>query len=86
MCQADRSDVAAGAGYVASEWVVGHLGDRSGTFVLQHWGVSEAGGQRTSGHVVPGSGTGGLDGLSGTVEISVDGEGAHTLILEYEIG
>jgi hypothetical protein len=85
MCQADTSDLAAGAGYVASERVVGHLGDRSGSFVLQHWGVSHARGRRTGGHVVPGSGTGDLDGLTGTVEISVDAEGGHTLILDYEI-
>lgn len=86
MCQADLSDLSAGAGYVASERVVARLGDRTGTFVLQHWGLSGGGGpQRTSGHVVPGSGTGDLTGLSGDVEISVDADGAHTLILEYDI-
>ena len=86
MCQADTSDLEAGAGYVASERVVGRLGTRAGTFVLQHWGLSGDGGQVTSGHVVPGSGTGELEGLSGTVAISVDDEGAHTLTLDYEIG
>ena len=86
MCQADRSDLSAGAGYVASERVVGRLGDLSGSFVLQHWGLSHAGAQRTGGHVVPGSGTGDFDGLTGTVEISVDAEGVHTLILDYDIG
>ena len=49
-------------------------------------GVSGAGGpQRTGGHVVPGSGTGDLRGLSGSIEISVDSDGAHTLTLDYEL-
>jgi hypothetical protein len=85
MCQADPSDLSAGAGYVASEMVVGRLAERVGTFVLQHWGVSDRDGQQTGGHVVPGSGTGELAGLSGRVQIAVDADGAHTLMLEYEI-
>ena len=86
MCQADKSDLGAGAGYVASELVTGRLGGRAGTFVLQHWGLSGgAAGQRTGGHVVPGSGTGDLNGLTGTVEIVVDADGAHTLTLSYDI-
>ncbi len=86
MCQADTSDLGAGAGYVASERVTGRLGDREGTFVIQHWGVSVGGNQSTGGHVVPGSGTGDLAGLTGDIVISVDADGAHTLTLDYEIG
>ena len=86
MCQADTSDLGAGAGYVASERVTGRLGDREGTFVMQHCGVSLAGNQSTGGHVVPGSGTGGLEDLTGDVVIAVDADGAHTLTLDYEIG
>lgn len=87
MCQADPKDFSAGAGYVASERVEGTLGGRKGTFVLQHWGVSGGGKpESTGGHVVPGSGTGELAGLSGSVEISVDEDGAHTLTMEYELG
>jgi hypothetical protein len=86
MCQADPSDLSSGAGYVASERVVGCLGDRAGSFVLQHWGLSGRGDPpRTSGHVVPGSGTGELAGLSGDVEISVGADGSHTLTLQYDI-
>ncbi len=86
MCQVDPGDLGAGAGYVASELVSGRLGDRRGTFVLQHWGLAggEAG-ERTGGHVVPGSGTDGLAGLSGTVQISVGPDGSHTLTLDYEL-
>ncbi|MEN8143775.1 MAG: DUF3224 domain-containing protein [Gemmatimonadota bacterium] len=85
MCQADTSELSAGAGYVASERFAGQLAGKQGTFVMQHWGVSEAGGQRTGGHVVPGSGTSDLAGLTGEVAISVDADGAHTLTLDYEI-
>ncbi len=85
MCQADPSDLAAGAGYMASERVVGRLGDRSGSFVMQHWGLSSSAGERTGGHIIPGSGTDELAGLSGAVEISVSADGAHTLVLDYDI-
>lgn len=86
MCQADTSDLDAGAGYVASERVTGRLGGQDGSFVMQHWGVS-GGGQapRSFGHIVPGSGTGALEGISGEVEISVAADGAHALTLDYEI-
>src|SRR5262252_11094694 len=43
MCVADGDNIAAGAGYVISERVVGSLGGRAGSFVLQHWGVSGGG-------------------------------------------
>ena len=86
MCQADTADLEAGAGYVASEVVTGSLGGRSGSFVMHHWGVSGGGeAQQTGGHVVPGSGTGELAGLSGSLEMSVDADGAHTLTLDYEL-
>ena len=37
------------------------------------------------GNVVPGSAPGELAGLTGTVEISVDAEGKHSLVMEYEL-
>ena len=86
MCQSDTTGLAGGAGYVASELVEACLENRTGTFVMQHWGVSGGGGPEwTSGHIVPGSGTGELAGLSGTIEISVDSDGLHTLTLDYDI-
>ena len=86
MCQADVKDLSAGAGYVASEVVSGKLGSRTGTFVLQHWGLSGGGAApTTAGHVVHGSGTDQLVGLSGTVEIAASVEGKHTLTMEYEL-
>ena len=87
MCRASADGPLENAGYIASEQVSGMLGGREGTFVLHHWGIAEAGAPpSTAGHVVPGSGTGELAGLSGTMEIHVDGDGKHTLTLDYEIG
>jgi len=85
-CQADPGDRSAGAAYVASEQVAGTLGDRQGSFVVHHWGVVSPGkAPWTAGHVVPGSGTGALEGLSGQMEIAVAPDGTHTLRLDYEI-
>lgn len=87
MCRASAEGPLENAGYIVSEQVSGTLGGREGTFVLHHWGIAEPGvAPRTAGHVVPGSGTGGLAGLSGTMEIQVDADGRHTMTLEYEIG
>lgn len=84
MCRADPASNSENAGYVASEQVTGRLAGREGTFVLQHWGVAEEGKPpRTAGHVVPGSGTGELTGLTGTMEISVAPDGTHTLALDF---
>jgi hypothetical protein len=78
------NDPKAGAGYVVSERVTGRLGDRSGSFVIQHGGVMGPwSAPRTFGHVVPGSGTGDLVGLTGTVEID-QADGEHTLTLDYD--
>jgi hypothetical protein len=86
LCQRNPSDLSAGGGYIASERFSGRLGEREGTFVLQHGGLGGAGtAPRTFGHIVPGSGTGDLAGLHGEVEIQQDADGNHTLVLDYEI-
>lgn len=78
------SNPAAGAGYVVSERVTGRLGNRQGSFVIQHGGLMGPGeNPRTFGHVVPGSGTGELTGLGGEVEIDRTEDGKHTLALDY---
>ena len=83
MCQADAKDLSAGAGFVASEVVDGVLNGKSGTFVMQHGGLSSGGTNQTYGHIVPGSGTGELKGITGEVTIAVDSEGKHTIEIEY---
>jgi hypothetical protein len=63
----------AGAGYVASERVVGSLDGRRGTFVIQHGGLMDAGTPSTFGTVVPGSGTDELVGIRGQASESQPG-------------
>lgn len=85
-CQVDPADRAAGAGYVASERISGVLHGREGSFVVQHWGLLGPGAApRTGGHVVPGSGSGDLAGISGEMKIEVAPDGTHTLRLDYAL-
>lgn len=80
------SDPEAGAGYVVSERITGTLDGQSGTFVIQHGGLMGPDQPpRTFGNIVPGSGTGELAGISGTVQIDRGADGEHTMTLEYEI-
>ena len=53
------------ASFIGLERVVGRVGDRSGSFVLQHSGTFEGDTAKTTWFVVPGSGTGDLRGLRG---------------------
>lgn len=78
-CQADDGS----AGYVASELVEGGVGDRTGTFVVQHGGTVDGTTATPFGHVVPGSGTGDLKGLRGKAEYQLD-ENCAILKLDYE--
>ncbi len=64
------------AGYVAIEQVTGTLNGKSGSFVLQHSGVMDKGDQALQIDVVPDSGTGELEGLTGTMKIIIE-EGVH---------
>ena len=73
------------AGYVALERVTGSLGGRSGTFVLQHSGTMNRGAASLSLGVVPDSGTDGLEGLHGHMQIIIEG-GVHSYVFEYEVG
>lgn len=52
--------------FAGIERIVGHVGGKSGSFVLQHHGVYEGGSARSESSVVAGSGTGDLEGLSGS--------------------
>ncbi|WP_029430672.1 DUF3224 domain-containing protein [Blastococcus sp. URHD0036] len=72
------------AGYVAQELVTGTLEGRTGTFVVQHSGVVDGADSRASGVVLPGTGTGELSGLRGTVELTHDESGA-VLTLDYDL-
>ena len=78
------------AAYTAQERVTGRIGERAGSFVIQHGAVTGeapgADGRPVSrGAVVPGSGTGGLAGITGTVTFRHDETGA-VFTLDYELG
>ncbi|MDO9018113.1 MAG: DUF3224 domain-containing protein [Deltaproteobacteria bacterium] len=79
-----RTPVDGSAGYVAIERVTGTLDGRQGTFVLQHSGVMTRGERTLSVTVVPDSGTGGLKGLSGRMDIQIV-EGKHHYVFEFEL-
>ena len=83
---ATQTDTPGSAGYVALERVTGSLKGRSGTFVLQHSATMTRGTQKASIAVVPDSGTGELQGISGTMTISVGTDGSHSYEFDYKIG
>lgn len=69
--------------YVAIERVTGTLAGKKGSFGLQHRGVmSEELGLLIT--IVPGSGTGELAGISGKLQITIEG-GKHFYDLEYTL-
>lgn len=71
------------AGYVALEQVQGSLQGKKGSFVLQHFGTMDKGAERLILEVVPDSGTGELEGLSGAMVILIE-DGKHFYEFEYE--
>jgi len=79
-----RSEVKGSAGYVAIERVVGTLGGRSGSFVLQHSGTMTRGKGQLDVGVVPDSGTAELKGISGKMTIEIS-DGKHLYSFEYSL-
>ena len=73
------------AGYVAIETVQGRLGDREGGFALQQMGLMIAGSQTLHYEVVPGSGSGELQGITGTFELTIDDDGTHRFELDFTL-
>jgi hypothetical protein len=72
-------------GYVVIERVSAKADGREGTFIIQHYGVRDAeGGGPWYGNVVPGTGTEGFVGVTGTFSIQHDEESAiFTFDLEF---
>jgi uncharacterized protein DUF3224 len=73
------------ASFVGLERVVGRIGGKSGTFVLQRSGVFENGQAKESYSVVSGSATGELVGLSGEGSSDVGHGMEHPFVLNYEM-
>jgi hypothetical protein len=71
------------ATFVGLERIVGRLGDRSGSFVLQHTGTFADGIATVNYSVVAGSGTGDLAGLSGQGSFSTGHIQPHPFSLDY---
>jgi Protein of unknown function (DUF3224) len=71
-------------GYVAMEKVTGTLKGRAGSFVLQHSGTMTRGTPTLSVTVVPDSGTGQLEGITGTFTIKID-QGKHSYEFDYTL-
>ena len=78
------TSVQGSAGYVAIEQVTGSLAGKKGSFVLQHFGTVNKGNSQLVLEVVPDSGTGELEGLSGKMTINIE-DGAHFYEFEYEL-
>ena len=72
------------ATFVGLERVVGRIGNKTGTFVLQRTGTFENGQAKDSYSVIPESGTGELVGLKGDGTSSVGHGMEHPFELSYE--
>jgi uncharacterized protein DUF3224 len=76
---------AGAAGYVAIETVHGRLEEQEGSFALQQFGSMHDGWQTLHYEVVPGSGTGSLAGITGTLLLDIDEDGTHRYELHYDL-
>ena len=72
------------ASFVGLERVVGSVGGRSGSFVLQHSGTFKEGIATVTLVVVPDSGTGDLRGLRGEGKFAVGHQPPYSMTLDYD--
>ncbi len=70
------------AGYVALEVFEGRIGARTGTVAFQQFGTMRGGEQELRYEVVPGSGTGELEGATGTLSLDIDPDGVHHIAFD----
>jgi hypothetical protein len=80
MCRPDDNS----GGYIGSERIIGSVGGRSGSFVVQHGATQDGEQFEVYGRVLPGSGTGDLAGIRGAASFRHDRNGA-VFTLEYEL-
>jgi len=71
--------------YVGVERISGTLQGRSGSFVLVHDASMAGDEQSLSLTIMRDSGTGDLQGIYGMANITIDADGGHTLILDYDL-
>ena len=73
------------ASFVGLERIVGKIGDKAGSFVLQRTGVFEGGQAKESYTVVAGSTTGALQSLRGDGSSAVGHGMEHPFMLNYDL-
>jgi hypothetical protein len=73
------------AAFVGLERVVGRIAERNGSFVLQRTGVFEGGQAKESYSVIPGSGSGELQGLGGDGTTALGHGTDYPFTLHYEL-
>ena len=78
-----QSGVEGSAGYTAMERVTGELDGKEGSFALMHFGIMNRGTPTLTIKIVPDSGTGNLNGISGEMNIIIE-NGEHLYELEYD--
>jgi Protein of unknown function (DUF3224) len=74
-----------GGGYTGQDLITGTLNGKAGGFVIQHGGIMGPEGISNAGTIVPGTGSGELEGITGEGTLLADEEGNHTLTLVYEL-
>jgi hypothetical protein len=72
------------ASFIGLERVIGKVGNRSGSFVLEHRGTFENGVAQSTWQIVPDSGTGDLRGLSGEGSGTAGHSEEIAFALDYE--
>jgi hypothetical protein len=78
-----RSD--GSATFLGLERITGRLAGKTGSFVLQRTGVFEGGQAKETYSIIPGSGTGELQGLTGDGRSAVGHGMEHPFTLSYEL-
>jgi 3-(3-hydroxy-phenyl)propionate hydroxylase len=90
ICSADRAGMRGlerssevESGYVGQEIITATLGGRTGSFVVQHGGIQDGTQADCFGRIVPGSATGQLQGLRGTVTHPPGGRDNPSVRIQY---
>jgi hypothetical protein len=77
-----------GAPVLGMEQFTGSIDGQEGTCVFLHTGQQDTGSVSARLEVVPGMGTGGLEGLRGEAELRIEGhsDDGYELVLSYDLG
>jgi len=73
------------ASLVGYETVTGALNDRSGAFVFEHAGTYDKGIVDSTWHIVEGSGTGQLAGITGSLPFKSGHQDEYTVTLDFDL-